>query len=135
MAGEQNLAVLLATMQPALHPNPYIICSVAPDRWQALAPLARGTFYEAEGLTLMIEEQHAIAHGLAEGPRWACITLKVHSSLEAIGFLATIAGWLAAQAISVNAVAGYYHDHLFVQWERRHDAMHTLQQGVQGERS
>ncbi|GAB4115740.1 MAG: ACT domain-containing protein [Roseiflexaceae bacterium] len=106
MAGEQNLAVLLNTMQPALHPTPYIICSVAPDRWQALAPLARGTFHEAEGLTLM---------------------------LEAIGFMATIAGRLAAHAISVNAVAGYYHDHLFVQWERRLDAMHALQQGTHGE--
>jgi hypothetical protein len=42
------------------------------------------------------------------------ITLNVHSSLEAIGLTAAVAGRLALHGISANVVAAYYHDHIFV---------------------
>jgi hypothetical protein len=47
------------------------------------------------------------------------ITLSVHSSLEAIGFLAVITTKLAENGISVNAISAYYHDHLFLQPSNR----------------
>jgi hypothetical protein len=53
------------------------------------------------------------------------ITLTVHSSLEAVGFLA--AGRLAEAGISVNAVSAYYHDHLFVAEHRADEALRLLQ--------
>ena len=55
------------------------------------------------------------------------ITLTVHSSLEAIGFLAAITGRLAEAGISVNAVSAFYHDHLFVPEHRAEEALHHLQ--------
>ena len=55
------------------------------------------------------------------------ITLTVHSSLEAVGFLAAIAGRLAEAGISVNAVSAYYHDHLFVPEHRADEALRLLQ--------
>jgi hypothetical protein len=54
------------------------------------------------------------------------ITLEVHSSLEAVGFLAAIATRLAAAGIGVNPVAGYFHDHLFVPEARAEEAMRLL---------
>ena len=55
------------------------------------------------------------------------ITLAVHSSLEAIGFLAAITAQLADAGISVNAVSAFYHDHLFVPEHRASEALQLLQ--------
>ena len=51
------------------------------------------------------------------------ITLSVHSSLDAVGFLAAITNKLAAAAISFNPVSAYYHDHLFIPANRAEQAM------------
>ncbi|WP_257390524.1 ACT domain-containing protein [Snodgrassella alvi] len=42
------------------------------------------------------------------------ITLKVHSSLAAVGLTAAFLRALAQQNTSCNVVAGYYHDQIFV---------------------
>lgn len=55
------------------------------------------------------------------------ITLTVHSSLEAVGFLAAVTGRLTEAGISVNAVSAFYHDHLFVPEHRAGEALHHLQ--------
>jgi hypothetical protein len=55
------------------------------------------------------------------------ITLTVHSSLEAVGFLAAVTVPLAEAGISVNAVSAFHHDHLFVPVERAEDAQLLLQ--------
>jgi hypothetical protein len=49
-----------------------------------------------------------------------------HSSLLAVGFLAAVTAALASEGISVNPVSAFHHDHLFVPWERRRDAMRIL---------
>ena len=54
------------------------------------------------------------------------ITLTVHSSLEAVGFLAVITRKLAQHSISVNAVSAYHHDHLFVPVACAEEAMILL---------
>jgi hypothetical protein len=56
------------------------------------------------------------------------ITLMVHSSLEAVGFLAVITERLAAAGISVNAISAYYHDHIFVPVDKAFQAMKILHQ-------
>ena len=55
------------------------------------------------------------------------ITLSVHSSLEAVGFLAAITARLANAGISVNAVSAFHHDHLFVPEHRASEALRLLQ--------
>jgi hypothetical protein len=52
--------------------------------------------------------------------------MMVHSSLEAVGMTAAIATALTARGISANVVAAFYHDHVFVPWDRRQDAMEAI---------
>lgn len=126
MTGETNLTTLLTTMQPELHEAAYVFCSVSQADYARLTVEPLGVFREAEGITLIIEQAQAVAHGLPFQGVWACITLTVHSSLAAVGFMAAISGRLAQAGLSVNPVAGYYHDHLFVPWTRREEALAIL---------
>jgi hypothetical protein len=54
------------------------------------------------------------------------ITLDVHSSLEAVGFIAVIATALKNLNIGVNPVSGYFHDHLFIPDGREKEVMAML---------
>jgi len=86
---------------------------------QAQAPVLGEAFAlirEAEGVTVV---------GPGEG--WARITLGVHSSLEAVGLTARVAAALAARGITANVVAAVHHDHVFVPWDRRDEALAALQ--------
>ena len=74
----------------------------------------------------MIRQEEAERIGLSHQFPSCLITLTVHSSLEAIGFLAAITARLAEAGISVNAVSGFYHDHLFVPVQRADDALGLL---------
>lgn len=58
---------------------------------------------------------------------FARVTLSVHSALAAVGLTAAVADVLAARAIPANVVAGYYHDHIFVPYKQRFDALDALQ--------
>lgn len=119
---ESDLKVLLATMEPVLHPEPYGY-AVWTGGVVPVAPFA--TVAEAEGLTVIAPLAGMRAAGMASEP-WARISLTVHSDLAAVGLTAAFAGALGREGISCNVVAGYHHDHLFVQWDRRDDAMAAL---------
>ncbi|HWN28685.1 MAG TPA: ACT domain-containing protein [Actinomycetospora sp.] len=123
MPGDTDLARLLAGMDPALHPERYVFVT-APTLPAGLVPLA--TIREDEGLSAVVTAADADAHGLAGEFPCAGITLRVHSALEAVGFLAAIARALTDAGIETNPVAGFHHDHLFVPWDRREDAMAVL---------
>lgn len=126
MAGETNLTWLLKNMRPRLDTRPFVFCSVEPDRYAALTVTPIGLFHETEGITLILEQPQADGLGLAYSGVWALITLTVHSDLAAVGFLAAITAKLAAAGLSVNPVAGYYHDHLFIPWPERERALALL---------
>ena len=121
MPGDTDLDRLLAGMRPDLHPDRYVFVSDLPAGVEALA-----TIREDEGLSAIVTADDADAHGLAGEFPCAGITLRVHSALEAVGFLTAISRALTDAGISTNAVAGFHHDHLFVPWERRHDALAVL---------
>jgi hypothetical protein len=54
------------------------------------------------------------------------ITLNVHSSLEAVGFIAEVSKKLTEKGIGVNPVSGFFHDHLFVPTGREDEALEVL---------
>jgi len=92
----------------------------------ALVAAAFAIVREREGVTLVLTVEEARARGLEGAGQWALITLQVHSSLEAVGLIAAVATRLAADGISVNPLAGYHHDHLFVPWSDRERALRLL---------
>lgn len=130
-SGETNLTQLIRSMQPSLADQCFIFCTLAESVANPLIPQTLGFFREVEGVTLILEKEVALAHQIQFRGEWAKITLTVHSSLEAVGFLAAISQPLAAAGISTNVISAFYHDHLFVQWDRREKAIEILNQLAQ----
>jgi len=128
MNGETDIKILLASLQADLLEKRYVFCSVEPERYEEMELLPIGTFREPEGMTLIVTDEQATRAGLPYDSIWACISLRVHSALSAVGFMAALTGRLAQAGISVNAVSAYYHDHLFVPWESRETAMQVLKE-------
>ncbi len=127
MTGETNLTTLLRSMQPVLQPGEAVFCTVPTLEPSLLALDLVGLFREAEGWTLILDPVQAHAAQLPYEATFRQITLSIHSSLEAVGFLAAVTHYLAAQGISVNPVSAYYHDHLFVPADCAHRVMNLLQ--------
>ena len=132
--GETDLQRLLAGLSPALAPRPRAIRTQAHDA--PVPPDAIMLFREDEGMTVVIEaDEGATADEAAHAgePRWAQITLRIHSSLDAVGMMAAIATALAGRGIPCNAVSASFHDHLFVPWTQRRRAMAALEDLARGE--
>lgn len=126
MSGEKDLNTLVQSMQPKLIEEEYVFCSVPVEEVAALNVTPICQFREVEGMTLILTRQQAEEANLNYKFVWRMITLLVHSSLEAVGFLAAMTSKLAEKGISVNAVSAYYHDHLFVPANKAEQAMHIL---------
>lgn len=115
MAGETDLSKLLASLDPHLMAGDFVFCTLQDARYGDFAdllPLA--SFREAEGLTVLIPRQNADKAGFNYECIFKGITLKVHSSLDAVGLTAAVSSKLARRGISANVIAAYYHDHIFV---------------------
>ena len=125
MSGETDLGALLASLTVTCDDEIYVFVTL-PQGQTYEKGAVKMQFEEAEGTTLIMTCDAAEASGLAYTFPSYCLTLAVHSSLEAIGFLAVITRELAAAQISVNPVAGYYHDHLFVPVAKRDAAEEVL---------
>ena len=125
--GQSDLAILLGSMRPMMAGQPYAFQSISQEAFARLTFVPLCAFRESEGVTVIATQEQAQDQGWPTDGGWACITLSVHSSLLAVGFLAAVAGALAREGISVNPVSAYYHDHLFVPWERRRQAMEVLE--------
>jgi hypothetical protein len=114
-AGERDLAKLLTDLKPVLSPDRYAF-EISDDP----------TF--EEGVFALIREDEGIAAiRVSPDGEWARISLGVHSSLDAVGMTAAFSKALTEAGISANVLAGLHHDHIFVQWDRREDALEALQ--------
>jgi len=119
MSGETDLRTLIATMRPALRDGAYeFVTTIDPSIDDLMSAMA--VVREDEGMTLVRAVEASAADAMA------CITLTVHSSLQAVGLTAAVATALAAEGIACNVVAGFHHDHLFVPFARRTDALEAL---------
>jgi uncharacterized protein len=112
LSGETDLDRLIATMRPQLDPDRYAF-----RLGDVIDPNVFAMIREEEGMTVITPDPVG---------EWARITLTVHSSLNAVGLTAAFARALADARISANVIAGLHHDHIFVPWPRRDDAMAVL---------
>ncbi len=126
MPGEEQLEKLLNNMSPTLDDEEYVFITTQNllDEMIKFNPLC--SFVEEEGLTLIIKKRIASEQGLKFDGVFKRITLRVHSSLDAVGLTAVVASKLKDNNISANVVAAYYHDHIFVQSSLSEKALNCL---------
>lgn len=125
MPGENQLESLLKKMKPILNEGDYVFCTKQDMKGLDLNEILM-SFKETEGITFILEQQVADRLQLEYSfiARW--ITLSVHSSLEAVGLTAAFSKALTDENISCNVVAGYFHDHIFVDKRDALKAMNVL---------
>ena len=124
MGGQTDLGTLLGTLRPKLKAGRYVFTSV-PRLLDASAAVA--LVREDEGVSMIVEQARADRLGLAYEGVMAMITLRVHSSLQAVGLTAAVADALARGGLACNVVAGTFHDHLFVPIEHAERAVEILE--------
>lgn len=128
MSGERRLRALLSGMNPRLEEGEFVFCTVPQEQLGELEADWIAGFREAEGTSLVLPRATAEAAGLDYSFAARMIKLDVHSSLEAIGFLAAIAARLTDHGISLNPIAASFHDYLFVPADKAEAAMRVLRQ-------
>ena len=124
--GELSLPKLLSTLELSMHPSIFVFLTFPPSTNPPSSLFQQMMFREAEGLTVISTLDSAEEHGLSYTFPSRMITCKVHSSLEAVGFIAEIARVLAEHDLGVNPVSGFYHDHLFILAGSEQDAIVAL---------
>ncbi|MDY7098252.1 MAG: ACT domain-containing protein [Pseudomonadota bacterium] len=113
---------MVAGMKPVLRDGRYRFVSHGPDEdFIDLLHRTFATVREDEGMSLIIRARRD-----DPGPFFACITLQVNSALEGVGLTAAVSGKLADAQIACNVIAGFHHDHLFVPWASREEALRLL---------
>jgi uncharacterized protein len=127
MSGEMELETLLTFLKPKLLDGNFVFCTAADmpiDEIMALSAVS--TYKEEEGVSLILTESAAKSAGFDTSSLFRCITLSVHSSLNAVGLTAAVANKLSSQGISANVVAAYYHDHIYVPSSKADQALSLL---------
>ena len=126
---------MVKKMNPELREGKYFIASVDQSQLMTLSGYLQyiiSIYREEEGLTTVFSEPlKEIVEGLTKekivGP-FGMITLNVYSDLMGIGLLKEVTEALAKEKISVNAFSAYHHDHLFVPYDRKDDAVNALKE-------
>lgn len=124
----RDTQAMIAGMAPVLDPETYHFCTGDAALW----PEAIASIREAEGLSLILSDAVAKAHGVRTDLPMRRITLTVHSALDGVGLTAAVATTLAEARIACNMVAGYHHDHAFVPATDAARAMSVLQDLAEG---
>ena len=125
--GETDLEKLIANMEPVLNEGDYVFTTVpnikAIPRENTICEIK-----EKEGITVIISKIDADMLGLTYEYIASWITLNIHSSLDAVGLTAAFSTELGDNGISCNVIAGYYHDHIFIDKKDSKNALNVLQE-------
>lgn len=125
MSGETDLQILLASMSPQLNDGEFVYCSLPENVDIHLSQIIM-LYREPESITYILKKEIADSLKISYDLVFSWITLKVHSSLSAVGLTAAFSSALSEGGISCNVVAAYYHDHIFVPVSDTQKAMDIL---------
>lgn len=125
MSGETNLTTLIRNMSPVLQAGEFVFSTVK-NTDNIPREDSIGEFKEQEGVTIILDRKKAEHLNLSYEYIASWITLKIHSSLDAVGLTAIFSTELAKHKISCNVIAGYYHDHIFVDKKDENIAISVL---------
>lgn len=121
---ESNLSTLLKNLRPVQVPGRFVFVGL--PEGQAGEAKAFATVREDEGLSAVVAQSEADRLGLAYDYVAGWITLRVESSLAAVGMTAAVSRRLTEVGISCNVIAGLRHDHLLVPVARVEEAIRLL---------
>ena len=125
MPGEKNIQALIKNVKPQVHAGQFVFVVVS-ELGNIPVSEAIALFREEEGFTLILRRKTADKLDLEYSFVASWITLNVHSSLEAVGLTAKVSEALTNAGVSCNALAAYYHDHIFVPFKDRDKAVAAL---------
>ena len=125
--GATNLHYLLSNLRPQLDPELYVYLSL-PHPADELQFNALARISEDEGITLIVSKAQADRAGHLYTATFRRITLKVPSSLFAVGLTAAFSTALSDANLSCNVVAAFHHDHIFVEEQSSTKAIRVLEQ-------
>lgn len=125
MNGEKELEKLLKSIKPEINLGEFVFSTVENLEGININELEM-TFKEKEGITLIVKKEIADKLNLKYSFIATWITLTVHSSLEAVGLTSAFSKVLTEEDISCNVVAGYYHDHIFIDKKDTKKAINAL---------
>lgn len=123
--GLTDLNELIANMEPVLNDGEYVFATVS-DITTVPRAMTICEIKEQEGVTVVLAKEQAEQLGLTYDFIAAWITLTIHSSLAAVGLTAAFSSALGKNNISCNVIAGYYHDHIFVDKKDKDKALRVL---------
>ena len=126
--GEVSLAKLLSSLRLSIHPETFVFITY-PSSSSGPPPtlFQQMSFREKEGLTVITTLHSARRHRQDYTFPSRMITCEIHSSLDAVGFMAVLSRELTKKGIGVNPVSGFYHDHLFVPCGKADEAIQALE--------
>jgi hypothetical protein len=125
--GIESLSEILSQLKAKILDQSFVFITIdAHSTIQLNATHIFATVREEEGLTLIVEKEYRNQYSSQAAVEFSCITLEVHSSLEAVGLTAVFSTALAKHNISCNVIAGYYHDHIFVEKTKAKKALEVI---------
>jgi uncharacterized protein len=126
MSGQINLSTVLQSLQISCDDIKYGFASVKEIPQDLDSDEVLGTFKENEGLTIFATKRYFEANKIPHDGPYAKLTMEVHTALALVGFTAAFSRVLTEYGISANVIAGYFHDHVFVQYDLRQKAIDAI---------
>ena len=125
MSKDNKLSTVLANLSPQLNEGKYVFVTTELINHVPLTKII-SLIQEDEGFSLILKKEVADRLNLQYSYVASWITLSLPTSLDAVGLTAAFSNELAKNKISCNVVAGFYHDHIFVDHKDTKAALSVL---------